>query len=134
MADELKFNRSNAADRDSLDESLVAAIRDAYAAPGGGEYWAALEQRIMARVSSGEVTETPWWSVLAPWTRPALVAAAALIAAAGLIDRQMVDSDSQLAYDSVIESSTAGVAATSEEIMSVENGADGATLSYFLSH
>jgi hypothetical protein len=134
MADELKFTGNPRGDRDSLDESLVALIRDAYAPPGGDGYWAGLEQDIMARVSSSGPADTPWYSVLAPWTRPALIAAAAIFAVASVVNYEIVDTDSQVAYDSVIESPTVGVGTTSEEIMSLERGAEGAALSYYLSH
>jgi hypothetical protein len=135
MADELTFPRNGERpDRDSLDESLVSLIRDAYAPPSGDEYWARLESRIMSGVTSRAVADTPWWSVLAPYARPALVAAAALFALAGAIDRQLTESDDQVTYDSVLQSVTPDVLATSEEMISVERGTDGATLSYFLSH
>ena len=135
MADDLKFPGNAArADRDSLDEPLVSLIREAYSPPAGDEYWAGLESSIMSRVTSHVAADTPWWSVLAPWARPALVAAAALFALAGAIDRQLTEAEDQVAYDSVVQSVTPDVLATSEELISVERGADGATISYFLSH
>ena len=135
MADELKFPGGKARDRDSLDDSLVSLIRDAYSPPQGDEYWAGLESRIMNRVAAGSVAaDARWWNVLAPWARPALIAAVALFALAGAIDRELTQSDEQVAYDSVLQSVTPDVLATSEELISVERGADGATLSYFLSH
>jgi hypothetical protein len=135
MADELKFPRNGERpDRDSLDESLVSLIRDVYAPPSGDEYWTGLESRIMSRVNSHVAADTPWWNVLAPWARPALVAAAALFALAGAIDRQLTESDDQATYDSLVQSVTPDVLATSEELISVQRGTDGATLSYFLSH
>jgi hypothetical protein len=135
MTDELKFPVNGVKpDRDALDESLLGLIRDAYAPPDGDTYWQGLEQRIMARVASPGEGDAPWWSVLAPWARPALVAAAALFALAGVVNQQYVESESQLAYDSVLQSVTPDVVATSEEIISVERGTDGATISYFLSH
>lgn len=135
MSDDLKFPVNGVKpDRDALDESLLGLIRDAYAPPGGDSYWPGLEQRIMARIVSDSEVDAPWWSVLAPWARPALVAAAAIFALAGVINQQFVESDLQLAYDSVLQSVTPDVVATSEEIISVERGTDGATISYFLSH
>jgi anti-sigma factor RsiW len=135
MTDELKFPTNGARpDRDSLDESLVSAIRDVYSPQGGDAYWAGLEQRIMARVTSQSQSEGSWWSVLAPWARPALIAAAAIFAIAGVINQQLVETDDQLSYESAFQSSTPSVVSSSEEIMSVERGADGATLSYYLSH
>jgi hypothetical protein len=135
MADELKFPGNGAGrDNDALDESLASMIRDVYEPPGGGEYWAGLESRIMSRVNSRVAADTPWWNVLAPWARPALAAAAAIFAIAGLVNQQLGEVDDQVAYDSVVQSVTPDVLATSEELMSVQRGADGATLSYFLSH
>ena len=134
MTDELKFPGNAGRDRDSLDESIVNLVRDAYAPPGGDAYWAGLESRIMARIASEGSGDSRWWNVLAPWARPALVAAAAIFALAGLINRNLAESDSPLAYDSVLQSVTPDVVATSEELISVGRGTDGATLSYFLSH
>lgn len=135
MTDELKFPGNGPRDRDSLDESLTSLIREAYAPPDGDAYWHGLEQRIMARVASANIGEAPWWNVLAPWARPALIAAAAIFALAGVVNQRLAsDSDSQVSYDSVIQSVTPDVVATSEELSSVSHGADGAALSYFLSH
>src|SRR5215212_505122 len=117
MTDELKFPANGERpDRDSLDESLTGLIRDAYAPPGGDAYWAGFEQRIMAQVASDTHDDSGWWSVLAPWGRPALIAAAAIFALAGVINQQLVDTDEQLAYDSAFQSSTPDVISTSEEI------------------
>jgi hypothetical protein len=134
MTDELKFPGNAGRDRDSLDESLVHLIRDAYTPPGGDAYWAGLERRIMARVGSDTAGDSRWWNVLAPWAKPALIAAAAIFALAGVINQNLGDSDSPVAYDSVLQSVTPDVVATSEELSSMGRGTDGATLSYFLSH
>ena len=134
MTDELKFPGNAGRDRDSLDESLVHLIRDAYTPPGGDAYWAGLERRIMARVGSDATGDSRWWNVLAPWAKPALIAAAGILALAGVINQNLGDSDSQVAYDSVLQSVTPDVVSTSEELSSMGRGTDGATLSYFLSH
>ncbi len=138
MSDELRFqNASERADRDSLGEPLVSLIRDAYSPPvsaaDSAAYWAGLEQRIMTEVS---VDDGRWWTVLAPWARTGLIAAGAVFALAGLINQQLGDSESQLAYDSVVEATTPEVLSTSEELMTIQNGpdGDGAAVSYFLSH
>lgn len=134
MADDLKFPGNAGRDRNSLDESLVSIVRRAYEPPAGDAYWATLESGIMSRIGSQSAADAPWWSVLAPWARPALLAAAALFALAGAVDMQLTDSEEQVAYDSVLQSVTPEVLATSEELVAVERGTDGATLSYFLSH
>ncbi|MDO8501489.1 MAG: hypothetical protein Q7S20_06575 [Gemmatimonadaceae bacterium] len=141
MSDELKFPDSAArADRDSLPESLNGIIRDAYAppaGPGGAEaYWAGLEQRIMARIAAEGAGDGRWWTVLAPWARAGLVAAAAIFALAGVINERLGDAESQLAYESVVEATTPEVLSTSEELLTVQSGPDndGAALRYFLSH
>jgi hypothetical protein len=134
MGEELKFPGNNSrGDRDSLGEPLTSLIRNAYAAPAGDDYWAGLESRIMSRVAIAGA-ETPWWSVLAPWARPALIAAAAIFALAGIVNQQLTESDSQVAYDSLIQATTPDVVSTTAELISVERGSDGAALSYFLSH
>jgi hypothetical protein len=131
MTDELRFPVNG--DRDSLDESLVSLVREAYAPPGGDAYWSGLESRIMGRVA-GSSSDSAWWNVLAPWARPALIAAAAIFALAGVIDQKLTETEEQVAYDSVVQSVTPEVLTTTQELTSVERGADGATLSYFLSH
>lgn len=135
MTDELKFHDANrSADGDRLGEPLESLIRDAYLPPDGEQYWASLETRIMARVSGDASRETPWWNVLAPWARPALVAAAAIFVLAGVVNQKLRESESQVSFENVIQATTPDVAATSEELMSVERGTDGATLNYFLTH
>lgn len=138
MSDELRFpNASERADRDSLGEPLVSLIREAYSPPvsagDANAYWSGLEKRIMTEVSTGNGS---WLTVLAPWARTGLIAAAAVFALAGVINQQLRDSESQLAYDSVVEATTPDVLQTSEELMTIQNGpdGDGAAVSYFLSH
>src|ERR1043165_8167183 len=63
------------------DEQVTRSLRAMYAAPSGHAYWNELESRIMARVAE---VELGWWDVLDRWARPAMVAAAALILAAGV--------------------------------------------------
>ena len=63
------------------DEDVVRGLRSLYAAPAGDSYWNELESRIMARVAD---VELGWWTELDRWLRPALVAAAVLVMAAGV--------------------------------------------------
>jgi hypothetical protein len=135
MADELNFRGANRiAEGDRLGESLESLIRDAYSPPDGERYWDSHEARIMTQGSGDSSREVPWWNVLAPWIRPAIVAAAAIFALAGIVNQKIGESEAQVSYDSVIQATTPDVVATSEELISVERGTDGATLNYFLSH
>ena len=139
MADELKFpDASERRDRDSIGEPLVSLIRDAYSPPVSAAdsdmYWSELEKRIMAQVSGGDSGR--WWTVLAPWARTGLIAAAAVFVLAGVINQQLGATESQFAYDSVVEETTPEVLSTSQELMTIQTGPDddGAAVSYFLSH
>lgn len=141
MSDELRFpDAEERAGRDPLGEPLVTLIRDAYSPPVGiassEAYWAGLEQRVMARVMAEGSGDGRWWAELAPWARTGLIAAGAIFALAGIINRQLGDSESQFAYESVVEATTPDVLATSQELMSIQTGpdGDGAAVSYFLSH
>jgi hypothetical protein len=71
--DELRFD-------DGRDEELGRLLRPLVAAPGE-DYWRMLERRIMQRVAE---ERGAWWTVLAAWMRPAAIAAALLLAAAGV--------------------------------------------------
>jgi hypothetical protein len=140
MTDELKFpDGAVRVDREALSEPIVALVREAYSPPVDAahldSYWSGLEQRIMAGVAAS-AGESRWWTVLAPWARTGLIAAGAIFALAGIINQQLGESESQLAYDSVVEATTPEVLSTSQELMSLQSGpdGDGAAVSYFLSH
>ncbi len=136
MSDELKF--PDASEREPLDETLTRLIGEAYAPPVDAtesDYWAQLEQRIMSKVAEAPL-DARWWTVLAPWARTGLIAAAAIFGLVGLINQQLGEADSQLAYDSVVEATTPDDLATSQELLTLQNGpdGDGAAVRYFLSH
>jgi hypothetical protein len=77
------------------DEQITRGLRGMYAAPAGHAYWNELESRIMARVAE---VELGWWDVLDRWARPAMVAAAALIIAAGVAMYQARRADEDASY------------------------------------
>ena len=137
MTDELRFpGPSGPADRDSLDEQLTGLVRDAYLPPGEHTaYWAGLEQRIMARVKSAGTEDTRWWSVLAPWAQAGLIAATAIAALTSVINQRLSASDSQYAYESVVQTSTTEVDAAADLLAAPDraSGSD-ATFDYVLSH
>jgi hypothetical protein len=64
------------------DEDLTAALRTLYAAPAGEQYWAGLEQRIMARIADND--EGAWWNAFEGWKKAGMVAAVLIIALIGL--------------------------------------------------
>jgi len=138
MSDELRFpGPSGPADRDSLGEPLTGLVRDAYLPVAGDTpaYWAGLEQRIMARVRTEGSGDIGWWSVLAPWAQAGLIAAVAIAAIASVINQRISESESQYAYESVIQVSapTSGLSAALASPLDRTSGTD-ATLEYVLSH
>jgi hypothetical protein len=82
-------------------DEVVRGLRSLYAAPAGDAYWNELEARIMARVAD---VELGWWTELDRWVRPALVAAAALLLAAGVAMFRAHQDESDLAVDTMLGS------------------------------
>ncbi len=83
------------------DDEVVRGLRSLYAAPAGDAYWNELESRIMARVAD---VELGWWTELDRWVRPALVAAAALLLAAGVAMFRAHQDESDLAVETMLGS------------------------------
>ncbi|MGH7618083.1 MAG: hypothetical protein ACREPM_12710 [Gemmatimonadaceae bacterium] len=83
------------------DDEVVRGLRSMYAAPAGEAYWNELEARIMARVAD---VELGWWTELDRWVRPALVAAAALLLAAGVAMFRARQDESDLAVENMLAS------------------------------
>ncbi len=81
------------------DDEVVNGLRALYAAPSGDAYWNELESRIMARVSD---VELGWWTELDRWVRPALVAAAVLLLAAGAAMVRARQTEAQIAADNML--------------------------------
>lgn len=146
MSDELKFSDSSdhrgARDRDALDERTARVIRDAYRPPvalGEAEnsYWSALERRIMARVANAGLARSDqgWLSVLGGWSQIGLVAAAAIFAVAGVVSNRFGDTEDQVAYESVVQSSPEAFSAPAQIITaSDKSGQRDAALQYVLSY
>jgi hypothetical protein len=76
MSDHLKLHD------DGGDSDVTRLLREAYAPPAGDAYWRDLEARILSHVASAPVYG--WWDELDHWMRPALVAAAVVLLAAGV--------------------------------------------------
>ena len=77
MSDYLKLHP------DRGDDDVTRALRKLYAAPGDGGYWRDLEARILSAIASAPQS-IGWWDELDRWMRPALVAAAVVLLAAGV--------------------------------------------------
>lgn len=77
MTDHLKLHD------DGGGEDVTRALRALYAAPADESYWRALEARILSGLT--RAAQPPgWWDELGRWMRPALVAAAVVLAAVGV--------------------------------------------------
>jgi hypothetical protein len=88
------------------DDEVVRGLRSLYAAPAGDAYWNELESRIMARVSD---VELGWWTELDRWMRPALVAAAVLLLAAGAAMVRAHQAEADIAADNMLSSPPAPI-------------------------
>lgn len=89
-------------DRDPRDDELHNALRVEYGAPADHSYWAFLERRIMARITSEGTRE--WWSYFPAWSRVGLAAAALALAAAGIAAWQTRKAQDLVAWHELLES------------------------------
>jgi hypothetical protein len=81
------------------EEPATSALRRAYAAPIGVAYWQELESRIMARIAEVDLA---WWTELDRWRRPAMVAAAALLFAAGMAMYRARQAEAARVYEELV--------------------------------
>lgn len=89
-------------DRDPRDDELRAALRVEYGLPAESSYWAFLERRIMARITSEGTRE--WWSHFPAWSRAGLAAAALALLAAGVAAWQTRKAQDLMAWQELLES------------------------------
>lgn len=97
---------------DGRDDELTRALRAMHAPPGGEAFWAQLERRILARVTSSD--DDIWWRQLARWRRGLAVAVAAAIVVAALAARHSSHERSLAAYREIESSRVAPVQVASE--------------------
>jgi hypothetical protein len=99
MSDDLKLHT------DRGDDDVTRGLRQLYAAPAGDGYWRSLEARILSRLTETSHSIT-WWDELDRWMRPALVAAAVVLLAAGvaLFRDHQVEQDG--AYEAMLTPTT----------------------------
>jgi hypothetical protein len=89
-------------DRDHRDDELNAALRAEYGPPGEGSYWAFLERRIMARITSEGTRE--WWSYFPSWSRVGMAAAALALLVAGVAAWQTRKAQDFAAWQELLDS------------------------------
>jgi hypothetical protein len=92
------------------EDDVTRALHVLYAAPANESYWNGLEARILARVAQAGYPSA-WWAEMPHFARPALVAAAALIVAAGAALVHARQLEARDAYATVISAAPVEAAA-----------------------
>ena len=110
------------------EDEVTRGLRAIYAAPSNEAYWSELETRIMHRISS---VELGWWSELDRWTRPALLAAAALILACSAALYRTHEQEQATAYAALLAPVPGPAEAVARPML--QDPRDG-TVRYVLSH
>ena len=95
MSDYLKLHT------DRGDDDITRGLRELYAAPGGETYWRSLEARILSRLTDAG-SRIGWWDELDRWMRPALVAAAVVLLAAGVALFRDYQVQQDVAYEAML--------------------------------
>lgn len=110
------------------EDDVTRELRARYAAPSDESYWVRLEARVMQYIAD---VERGWWSELDRWTRPALLAAAALLVACGIALYRAHQAEQTAAYQALL----APVARPAEAVARpmLQDPRDG-TVRYVLSH
>lgn len=112
----------------SDDDEVGRELRAIYAAPADEGYWTELEARIMGRI---EQLDMGWWGELDRWIRPALVAAAMLVIAAGVAMFRAHQTETEIAYENLL---APGPAPVETVVRPTLEGDREATLRYVLGH
>ena len=84
------------------DDDVTRELRRLYAAPANDGYWRGLEARILTHLATAPETALGWWDELDRWVRPALVAAAVVLAAAGVAMFRAHQVDQEVAYEAML--------------------------------
>jgi hypothetical protein len=88
---------------DGADADVIRGLREMYAAPPDDAYWKGLEARILSHLTTARVS---WWDELDRWARPALVAAALIMLAAGVAVFRTYQVDRQGTYEAMLTPTT----------------------------
>jgi hypothetical protein len=100
MSDHLKLHT------DRGDEDITRGLRALFAPPGGEAYWRSLEARILSRLTDGGSRSIGWWDELDRWMRPALVAAAVVLLAAGVAMFRDYQVEQDATYEAMLTPTT----------------------------
>ena len=87
---------------DREDDDTTRALRKVYAAPESETYWHGLEARILSRLTETAHIRFGWWDELDRWMRPALVAAAVVLLAAGVAMFREHQVEQEVAYEAML--------------------------------
>lgn len=87
---------------DGANDEITRGLRRLYAAPEGDAYWRGLEARILSRLTDARGHRAGWWDELDQWIRPALVAAAAVLLAAGVAMFRAHQVEQEVAYEAML--------------------------------
>lgn len=110
------------------DDEVTRELRALHLAPTEESYWTELETRIMHRVTE---LDLGWWGELDRWARPALVAAALLIMAAGVAMFRAHQNETEMVYEDIL---APGPAPVETAVRPTLEGDREATLRYVLGH
>ena len=83
------------------DDDLTRELRVIYAAPSDASWWAALEQRINARIDAAVIADE-WWTVPERWMRVGLIAAGFAVIVAGAMIVRSHQQVTSMAYQTVV--------------------------------
>jgi len=86
------------------DDDVTRGLRQIYAAPKEDGYWRSLEARILSHLVSAP--SSSWSDELQGLMRPALVAAAVVLMAAGVALFRAHQADQEFAYESMLTPTT----------------------------
>jgi hypothetical protein len=100
MSDHLKLHS------DRGDDDITQGLRKLYVAPADDGYWRGLEARILSRLTEVPSRSIGWWDELDRWMRPALVAAAVVLLAAGVALVREHQVEQEVAYEAMLTPTT----------------------------
>ena len=87
---------------DRGDDDVTRGLRELYVAPTDESYWVRFEARILARLTGPDGRGIGWWDELDRWMRPALVAAAVVLAAAGVALFRAREAAQEVTYEAML--------------------------------